>query len=108
MLLIYKGYSIKRVHQLVKLYLFTLLLGEGFPQNVMMISLGITNPLAAFVNRQPESINQRDARFPAVALLQLPAVSLLQGTALWGTSFPLSLEELCTLALAFIRAGDPI
>lgn len=24
-----------------------------------MISLGITNPLAAFVNRQPESINQR-------------------------------------------------
>jgi len=25
----------------------------------MMISLGITNPLAAFVNRQPESINQR-------------------------------------------------
>lgn len=74
----------------------------------MMISLGITNPLAAFVNRQPESINQRDARFPAVALLQLPAASLLQGTALQGTSFPPSLEELCTPALAFTRAGDPI
>lgn len=74
----------------------------------MMISLGITNPLAAFVNRQPESINQRDAHFPAVALLQLPAASLLQGTALRGTSFPPSLEELCTLALAFTRAGDPI
>lgn len=72
----------------------------------MMISLGITNPLAAFVNRQPESINQRDARFPAVASLQLPAASLLWGTALRGTSFPPSLEELCTLA--FTRAGDPI
>lgn len=74
----------------------------------MMISLGITNPLAAFVNRQPESINLRDARFPAVALLHLPATSLLCGAAPWGTSFPLSLGELCTLALAFTRAGDPV
>lgn len=73
----------------------------------MMISLGITNPLAAVVNRQPESINQRDARFPAVALLQLPATSLLWGMAPWGTSFPLSLGELFTLALA-ARAGDPV
>lgn len=37
----------------------------------MMISLGITNPLAAFVNRQAESINQRDARFLAAVLLQV-------------------------------------
>lgn len=40
---------------------------------MMMISLGITNPPAAFVNRQPESINQRHTGSLAVALLQFPA-----------------------------------
>lgn len=71
MLLIYKGYSIRRVRKLVKLYLFTLFLGEGFSQSVMMISLGITNPLAAFVNRQPESINQRRT-FPGSGFAPVP------------------------------------
>lgn len=67
-----------------------------------MMCLGIANPLAAFVNIQVESINQRDAHFLAVALLwaltaghrparhQLPRKS--EGTLHMDISLSLGLE----------------